>query len=187
MSASSASKVVIDSLAPGTELIVDRLGYRHHGIYLGEGLVIHYAGRIRYSHGLIETIPVRDFIGRHRVRLGRTPVESLHGDDIVRRALSRLGECRYDIFRNNCEHFCSWCQFGESRSKQVDLLRERIQLLKRAARRLLKRGCESDFPRGRPLGSSLNSDAARPEPRFSAASPPALTPRDSWATCRGSY
>jgi hypothetical protein len=153
MSASSARKVAIDSLAPGTELIVDRLAYQHHGIYLGEGLVIHYAGRIHYSHGLIETIPVRDFVGRHRVRAGRRPAESAHGQDTVRRALSRLGERRYDIFRNNCEHFCSWCQSGESCSKQVDLLQQRIQLLKRAARRLLMLGCKSDHRGGLQLAS----------------------------------
>jgi HRAS-like suppressor 3 len=185
MSASSESIVAIDCLAPGTELIVDRLGYRHHGIYLGEGLVIHYAGGIRYSHGLIETIPVRDFVGRHRVRAGRRPAESLHGEDIVRRALSRLGERRYDIFRNNCEHFCSWCQFGEGRSKQVEFLRQRIQLVMRAARRLLTLGCKSDLRGGLQLASSLKPCAAEQRLRFSAAGPPALTVCESVATCRG--
>jgi Lecithin retinol acyltransferase len=175
MSASSASTVAIESLAPGTELIVDRLGYRHHGIYLGAGLVIHYAGGIRYSHGLIETIPVRDFVGGHRVRPGCRPVEPLHGEDIVRRALSRLGERRYNIFRNNCEHFCSWCQFGESRSKQVDFLRQRIQLVKRAARRLLMPGCRSNVRGGLQLAFSLNPSAANHRLRFSAAGLPAQT------------
>jgi Lecithin retinol acyltransferase len=145
MSASSAGKVAIDRLAPGTELIGDRLTYQHHGIYLGEGLVIHYAGRIRYSHGPIETIPVRNFVGRHRVRAGRRPAESVHGQDTVRRALSRLGERRYDIFQNNSEHFCSRCQSGESCSKQVDFLQQRIQLLKRAARRLLMPVAKATF------------------------------------------
>jgi len=39
MSASFATSQGTDALAPGTELIVDRIGYRHHGIYLGEGLI----------------------------------------------------------------------------------------------------------------------------------------------------
>jgi hypothetical protein len=71
MSASSTTSLGTDALAPGTELIVDRLAYRHHGIYLGEG----------------------------RVHVGRRPAESLHGEAIVRRARSRLGERRYVIFR----------------------------------------------------------------------------------------
>ena len=39
MSASSKSPPTTDTLASGTESIVYRLGYRHHGIYLGEGLI----------------------------------------------------------------------------------------------------------------------------------------------------
>jgi hypothetical protein len=40
----------------------------------------------------------------------------------VRRARSRLGERHYHLLRNNCEHFCNWCQLGESRSEQVETL-----------------------------------------------------------------
>jgi hypothetical protein len=46
-----ASLVRTWSLKPGAELIVDRLGYRHHGIYIGAGLVIHYAGRVNSWRG----------------------------------------------------------------------------------------------------------------------------------------
>jgi Lecithin retinol acyltransferase len=128
-----------ESLKPGTELIVDRLGYRHHGIYVGEGLVIHYAGWVSYWRGLIETVTVGDFAGRCPVRVGRVPRESLRGNDIVRRARSRLGERRYDVLRNNCEHFCNWCQVGVSRSAQVDLLLQRMEPLVRLVRSVLPR------------------------------------------------
>lgn len=134
-----ASPVRTQSLKPGTELIVDRLGYRHHGIYVGEGLVIHYAGWVSYSRGLIETVTVGDFAGRCPVRVGRMPSESQHGNDIVRRARSRLGERCYDVLRNNCEHFCNWCQVGESRSTQVDLLLQRMERMVRLVRIVLPR------------------------------------------------
>jgi hypothetical protein len=181
MSASTASSVRTDSLVPGTELIVDRFAYRHHGIYLGDGLVIHYAGRTSYPHGLIETIALRDFVGRRRVRVGRTPVESLQGEDIVRRARSRLGERRYDIFRNNCEHFCNWCQVGESRSRQVDLFLQRMQSGKCAVRNMLLRPCGSDL--GRRLRSivCLKSIVAKRLLRLSAADLSASTVWDSRA------
>lgn len=136
MSASFASPVATDSLVPGTELIVDRLVYGHHGVYLGDGLVIHYAGRTRYVRGFIEANPLQDFVGRRRVRLARKP-ESPSGEEIVRRACSRLGERRCDVFRNNREHFCSWCQFGESRSEQVDPIWQLIQPTQSAVHRLL--------------------------------------------------
>jgi hypothetical protein len=39
---------------------------------------------------------------------------------VIRRARSRLGENRYRLLRNNCEHFCEWCVHGISRSLQVE-------------------------------------------------------------------
>jgi len=47
----------------------------------------------------------------------------------VRRARSRLGERRYHLLRNNCEHFCNWCQLGECRSEQVEALMKPALLL----------------------------------------------------------
>jgi hypothetical protein len=140
MMASYTSPVRTDSLEPGTELIVERLAYRHHGIYVGGGLVIHYAGWISYRHGLIEAVPLGNFVGKSPIRVGRVPTESLRGEDIVRRPRSRLGERRYDVIKNNCEHFCSWCQVGESRSTQVDLLLQRMQRVMRVVRNLLPLG-----------------------------------------------
>jgi hypothetical protein len=32
-----------------------------------------------------------------------------------RRARMRVGENRYQLLRNNCEHFCEWCLRGEPR------------------------------------------------------------------------
>jgi hypothetical protein len=32
--------------------------------------------------------------------------------EIVKRAKSRVGEEKYDIFFNNCEHFAEWCCTG---------------------------------------------------------------------------
>jgi hypothetical protein len=47
--------------------------------------------------------------------------------EVVRRARLRLGENRYHLLTNNCEHFCEWCIRGESRSLQVDKLRARLR------------------------------------------------------------
>jgi Lecithin retinol acyltransferase len=41
-------------------------------------------------------------------------------NEVVRRARLRLGENRYHVLTNNCEHFCEWCVRGEHRSYQVD-------------------------------------------------------------------
>jgi Lecithin retinol acyltransferase len=71
--------------------------------------------------------------------------------EVVRRARLRLGEDRYKVLTNNCEHFCEWCVRGEHRSYQVDdriapyrgLLLKLIELLARIR------------PRGVPWGSVL--------------------------------
>jgi hypothetical protein len=34
----------------GAQVVTQRSGYRHHGIYAGDGLVVHYAGRSRSLH-----------------------------------------------------------------------------------------------------------------------------------------
>jgi hypothetical protein len=47
-------------------------------------------------------------------------------EDVVRRARSRLGENRYHIIHNNCEHFCEWCLSGVSRSRQLESLPGRM-------------------------------------------------------------
>jgi len=42
--------------------------------------------------------------------------------EVTQRARSRLGEDRYRILSNNCEHFCEWCLRDEQRSYQVESL-----------------------------------------------------------------
>ena len=41
---------------------------------------------------------------------------------ILDRALSRLGDIGYNILWKNCEHFASWCRYGEEWSEQVRTL-----------------------------------------------------------------
>ncbi|MBV9724995.1 MAG: lecithin retinol acyltransferase family protein [Gammaproteobacteria bacterium] len=111
-----------EELVPGSRLIVRRRAYFHHGIYTGNGRVIHYAGWLRGTRGLVEEVTLDEFSRGHPYRIGRMPPDRRTGEDIVRHARSRLGERRYNLLRNNCEHFCNWCQLGECRSEQVEAL-----------------------------------------------------------------
>jgi hypothetical protein len=109
--------------ALGSHLVTRRTFYSHHGIYVGGGRVIHYAG---FAHGLrrgpVEEVSLEHFAHGHAIRL-RDDGPSFDRREVVQRARSRLGECRYDILRNNCEHFCTWALRGETRSRQVEWLR----------------------------------------------------------------
>jgi hypothetical protein len=104
----------------GAELVTRRSGYAHHGIYSGNGMVIHYAGFAKSLHrGPVEEVSLAQFAGGHDVTVRQSPAARFAGPEAVRRARSRLGEDRYRLLTNNCEHFVSWCLFGEARSHQV--------------------------------------------------------------------
>ena len=133
---------------PGAHLITPWLGFAHHGIYIGEGKVIHY-GALMYDiiRKPVEEVTLEQFSG------GRPIFVVQHGDlpftveQIIERARGRLGESRYRLLTNNCEHFVEWCLYDVQRSFQVEralnfprYMGERIQtVLANAAARLATR------------------------------------------------
>jgi hypothetical protein len=113
-------------LAPGTHLVSPRWGYLHHGIYTGDGRVIHYAGFHRgWRRGPVEEVPWSRFARGRRVQVLHRPQARYEAHTIIERARSRLGEDRYRIWSNNCEHFAHWCVTGIARSEQVESWRRR--------------------------------------------------------------
>jgi hypothetical protein len=107
--------------ALGTHLVTSRRGYTHHGIYVGRGMVVHYAGLSRSLHsGPVEEVTVSQFSMGRALRIIAYCESTYSPQEIVLRALSRLGENDYHVLRNNCEHFCNWCISGLSRSRQVE-------------------------------------------------------------------
>jgi len=105
----------------GSHVVTSRCGYQHHGIYVGDGKVVHYAGLAHGLHrGPVEEISLARFTGGHPgwVRSDATP--NFDRREVIRRARSRLGEDSYRLLTNNCEHFCEWCLWDERRSYQVE-------------------------------------------------------------------
>ncbi|QQC66408.1 lecithin retinol acyltransferase family protein [Paraburkholderia ginsengisoli] len=117
--ARGAATSTID-LPIGAHLVTQRRGYEHHGIYVGNGRVVHYAGFASSAQrGPVEEVELARFAAGQPLSIRSTPSARYAGDEAVRRARSRLGENRYRLLTNNCEHFCAWCLLGESRSEQV--------------------------------------------------------------------
>jgi hypothetical protein len=109
-------------LALGAHLVTQRRGYEHHGVYVGRGKVIHYAGFAKSRHcALVEEVPLEQFAAGHAVVVRPHSFPKYSGVETVLRARSRLGENRYRLLTNNCEHFCTWCLLGESRSEQINV------------------------------------------------------------------
>lgn len=104
----------------GAHLVTQRRGYSHHGIYVGNGRVLHYAGLCRGLHtGPVEELSLEHFGAGNDIEVRTELLPRFTSDEVVRRARSRLGENRYRLLSNNCEHFCTWCLYGEARSEQV--------------------------------------------------------------------
>ena len=102
-------------------LVTPRGAYVHHGIYVGNGRVVHHGGLVRgLRAGPIEAVSLQEFTQGRPLWLVFESSPYLSSAEIVQRALSRLGEGRYHVLTNNCEHFCEWCVWGEHRSDQVD-------------------------------------------------------------------
>jgi HRAS-like suppressor 3 len=116
-----------DSSAPdqepplGAHLATSRHGYAHHGLYVGHGKVVHYAGLSRSWHpGPVEEVTISEFAFGQPVRIVDHSGSRYSPQEIVQRARSRLGEDNYNLLTNNCGHFCNWCIDDRSGSPQFD-------------------------------------------------------------------
>lgn len=47
-------------------------------------------------------------------------------EETLRRARSRIGESRYSLLNNNCEHFAIWAKTGQNTSMQVERARKGV-------------------------------------------------------------
>lgn len=116
----------------GAHLSSKRTGYTHHGIYIGGGKVIHYSGLANgLNKGRICETTFDEFNqNQETVKIIEHLASSgLYSNvDIVKRAKSRLGEDKYNVFNNNCEHFATWCVTGKSESAQVKTVSHTVSI-----------------------------------------------------------
>ena len=90
--------------------------YQHYGIDCGDGTVIHY----RKPSETVERTTLATFSRGNPIYVAEDDDGfSYIPDVVVTRAESRLGEQKYNLLFNNCEHFVSWCKTGISHSRQI--------------------------------------------------------------------
>ncbi|SBW00711.1 putative Cell wall-associated hydrolases (Invasion-associated proteins) [uncultured delta proteobacterium] len=99
----------------GDHLKAMRVGYAHHGIYAGDGKVLHYLD----DRGICECSLEEFAGGMPTVAVTYLILDTFSPDEIVRRAYSRMGESGYSLVFQNCEHFATWCACGLEHSGQV--------------------------------------------------------------------
>jgi hypothetical protein len=110
-----------EDLLPGDHICVKRKGrfYTHHGIYMGEGKVIHFTGSIRekVDPEVHETDLSRFLKGE---KLGRRNyMKRLPASETIRIAKEQLSDRSYSMIWNNCEHFATYCATGKKNSRQA--------------------------------------------------------------------
>ena len=126
---------IVRELKPGDHIRFRYKSFYHHGLYEGNGMVIHFAGPSMEQ--LVEPglVTVRrdtldDFGAGRNIEVRKyTLAEKLKKypvSKILKLAASRLGEKGYDIIYNNCEHFVNACVFGRAYSTQIDDMRAKI-------------------------------------------------------------
>jgi hypothetical protein len=107
----------------GDHLVSPRRLYRHHGLYAGRGMVIHYAGLANgLQAGPVKISTLEDFLSGAPYEIREHRKRAFTRRESVARARARLGEDLYNVTFNNCEHFVEWCITGKSKSRQIDLL-----------------------------------------------------------------
>lgn len=106
----------------GSHLVSPRMGFNHHGLYIGNGRVIHYSGMARtlscrdilklpglIRYGAVVKTSLKRFCDGHGFRVLEHPNAKFTGEAAVERAKKRLYERSYYLYGNNCEHFVNWC------------------------------------------------------------------------------
>jgi hypothetical protein len=111
------------TIQPGDELCVGRwLGfYSHHGIYLGDDLVVQFGGGVQDKPGAtVHLASMESFAKAGAVRV-LTHTEIDRGASIERALwlLENPPPVGYHLFGHNCEHVARWCATGRVESSQV--------------------------------------------------------------------
>ena len=104
----------------GTHVYVDRGLYTHHGIWICDNEVIHYTGEPgNLKNAEIAITRLDAFLKGGQLKILDYP-SPFSPAEIEARALLRLGEKRYNLLANNCEHYAVWVRLGTPRSVQVE-------------------------------------------------------------------
>jgi hypothetical protein len=90
----------------GDHLYVQRVGFTHHGVFIGNNSVVHYL----WKEG-VKIDSLEKFAQGARIHK-KNSTKIYSNAEIIVRARSRVREKNYNLFGNNCESFVIWCRSG---------------------------------------------------------------------------
>ena len=93
--------------------------YTHHGIYMGDGEVVHVSGSIREkTDPVVMKTHLQRFLKGGTLKR-REYKERLPAAETIRIAERHISDKSYSMIWNNCEHFATYCAIGKKKSRQV--------------------------------------------------------------------
>ena len=121
----------IEQLQPGdivmTNYMCGIFSYKHYGIYLGDNKFINYTRQtveiLTFENFVkedkkifkVDTQKVKNFLSNYF----KNEIHEYTNEETIKRAKSRLGEKKFNLISNNCEHFVYWCKFGVNYCSQT--------------------------------------------------------------------
>ncbi|XP_070578382.1 phospholipase A and acyltransferase 4-like [Ptychodera flava] len=135
------NQTVLDSCNPGDLLEFNRGFISHWGVYVGEEQVVHLTGESgsedtiggsqyvfsvwgkQFTKAKVKRENFWDIVKDCKAKINNYSDRRecpASAEEIVERALSKLGRIGYNVLWNNCEHFAKWCRYGKEESSQVD-------------------------------------------------------------------
>lgn len=96
--------------------------YRHFGIDLGDGTVVHLASVGGDTSEMeVQRVAIAEFADGKPISIEHVS-NVLEDDQVIERALGAVGNTHYHVALGNCEHFARLCKSGEHVSHQMDRL-----------------------------------------------------------------
>ena len=128
-------KWVLEKLEIGDHIRVKRPYYYHHGVYVGDGMVIHFTGEQNDSISEPEKVLVRkttiEFFANGTIveKAKLSFLEKRHAKNrkiVVKAAEKAVGEGNYDFLHNNCEDFANRVCYNKKLSSQIDDIKDKM-------------------------------------------------------------
>ncbi|XP_059173874.1 phospholipase A and acyltransferase 3-like [Physella acuta] len=130
------NRFLLNTLEPGDLIKIKPALFRHWCVYIGGEEVVHVVGYNAasmnsassftgllngYSMSVVKRDNIWDVVKDKLMEKDNsldTSQKHFSGDEVVSRALSKIGPIKYHTFLKNCEHFAKWCRYDTEESEQ---------------------------------------------------------------------
>jgi len=118
--------------------------YRHYGIDVGDGSVVHFSGKnllLSNTDACVRHVSLEEFLDGWKKGVDTIVKSKYDRETVVGRALSKIGIDfgGYNFLRNNCEHFAYWCATGKRISRQVIFKNDDINVVEKVIENIFEK------------------------------------------------